>query len=153
MPSKIAAFPVQSVSSHQFTQHNASSATPGLPVKAAEIIFQGCMVAFDPANSQAQSADPAMPVTAVVVGVNKTDNVDNLTGAKGAKLVNPVGGTYRFKNDGNLTSAHLYTFVRVVDDHTVGVPAGNNTDRRAGVLIGLDSTYAWVAIDPVRNAI
>jgi len=106
------------------------------------------MVAYDPANSQAQSADPAMAATAKVIGVNLADTVDNTAGAKGAKMVNPKAGAYRLKNDGNLTAAHLYKTCRVVDDHTVGVPAGTNADRPAGLLIGLDGDFAWVLILP-----
>jgi len=127
--------------------HNDQLATSGLPVKAAIFIDQGVMVAYDPANSQAQFADPAMPATAIVVGVNLDEKVDNSAGAKGDLQVNPMAGCFRLKNDGNLTAAHLFKRVRVVDDCTVGVPAGTNADRFAGLLIGLEGTgYAWVVV-------
>ena len=50
--------------------------------------------------------------------------------------------------DGNLTAAHLYTTARIVDDHTVGVPAGTDADRPAGLFVGLDGSYAWILILP-----
>lgn len=130
-----------------FPQHNPQTAAPGLPVKASEIIYGGVMVAYDPANSQAQSADPAMPATARVIGI-APETVDNRTGAKGDLKVSPRAGVVRVKSDGNLTAAHLYTQVRVVDDHTVGVPAGTDADRPAGLLVGLDGGYAWILIMP-----
>lgn len=131
-----------------YPQHNAETNAPGLPVKADELIYQGCLVAYDPANSQAQAADPAMPATAKVIGVTEL-TVDNRDGAKGALKVRPRAGVVRLKNDGNLTAAHLYKQVRVVDDHTVGVLAGDGDDRPAGLLVGLDGTgFAWVLILP-----
>jgi hypothetical protein len=131
-----------------YPRHNVESTTPGLPVKAAEKIYGGCMVAYDPANSQAQSADPAMPATAKVIGVLMDREVDNTAGAKGALKVTPKAGIFRIKHDGNLTAAHIYKTVRVVDDHTVGVPDGTDADRPAGLCIGLDADedYAWVLI-------
>jgi hypothetical protein len=131
-----------------FPQHNPESAAPGLPVKATHLICQGVMVAYDPANSQAQCADPAMAATARVIGFNTGDSVDNLLGAKGAVKIKPQAGVGRVKSDGNLTAAHLFTRVRVIDDHTVGVPAGTDADRIAGLLVGLDGDFAWVAICP-----
>jgi len=132
-----------------FPHHNVDSAAPGLPVKAAHKIYQGVMVAYDPANSQAEFADPAMAATAIVIGVNTGDTVDNLLGAKGDLKINPEAGIFRLANDGNLTAAHLYKRVRVIDDHTVGVPAGTNADRIAGLLIGLEGTgHVWVLIAP-----
>lgn len=128
-------------------QHNPQTATPGLPVKASEIIYAGCLVAYDPANSQAQSADPAMAATAKVIGAT-LETIDNRTGAKGDLKVTPRAGVLRVKNDGNLTAAHLYTTVVIVDDHTVGVPAGTDADRPAGLLVGLDGGYAWILILP-----
>lgn len=130
-----------------YPQHNPQTAAPGLPVKAAEIIYGGVMVGYDPANSQAQSADPAMPATARVIGI-APETVDNRTGAKGDLKISPRAGVVRVKSDGNLTAAHLYTQVRVVDDHTVGIPAGTDADRPAGLLVGLDGGYAWILILP-----
>jgi hypothetical protein len=124
--------------------HNGQTSTPGLPVKAAEIIYQGVMVAYDPANSQAQVADPAMPATARVVGINHGPTVDNTDGIKGALKVSPESGIFRVLSDGNLTAAHLRTIVNVVDDHTVGVMAGTDADRPAGELLALEGGYAWV---------
>jgi hypothetical protein len=128
-------------------QHNVQTSAPGLPVAADVICYQGTMVAYDPANSQAQPADPAMAATAVVIGVTE-DTIDNDGGAKGAKKIKPRAGVWRMKSDGNLTAAHLYKQVRVVDDHTVGVPAGTNADRFAGILLGLDGDFAWILILP-----
>ena len=131
-----------------FPQHNTQSSAPGLPVKAAHKIFQGVMVAYDPANSQAERADPAMAATAKVIGIAQ-ETVDNLSGAKGDLKISPKAGIWRLANDGNLTAAHLYKTCRVVDDHTVGVPAGTDADRPAGLLIGLDgTTHVWVLILP-----
>lgn len=127
--------------------HNPQGATPGLPVAAAEIIYGGCMVAYDPASSQAQSADPAMAATARVIGIC-LQTVDNSLGSKGALTVSPRAGVVRLLNDGNITAAQLYTMARVVDDHTVGVPAGTDADRPAGLIIGLDATYVWILILP-----
>lgn len=142
MASAAGIWPVQELSSAQalFPHHNPETTAPGLPVKADHKIFQGVMVAYDPANSQAEYADPAMAATAIVIGVNVGDTVDNLDGAKGDKKITPKAGVFRMANDGNLTAAHLYKRVRVIDDHTVGVPAGTNADRLAGILIGLDGT-------------
>jgi hypothetical protein len=151
MASAAGIWPVQKLSPSEavFPHHNVDSSAPGLPVKAANKIFQGVMVAYDPANSQAQFADPAMPATAIVIGVNTGDTVDNTNGAKGDLKINPEAGVFRLANDGNLTAAHVYKRVRVIDDHTVGVPAGTDADRIAGVLIGLEgSAYAHVLIAP-----
>lgn len=132
-----------------FPAHNTDSSTPGLPVKAAHKIFQGVMVAYDPANSEARYADPAQTATSIVIGVNTGDTVDNSAGAKGDLKISPEAGVFRLANDGNLTAAHLYKRVRVIDDHTVGVPAGTDADRIAGILVGLEgSGYAYVLISP-----
>jgi hypothetical protein len=129
-------------------QHNVQSATPGLPVKASEIIYAGCLVAFDPANSQAQSADPAMPATAKVIGAALC-TVDNRTGAKGDLQVTPHCGVMKVKNDGTITAAQLYTMAVIVDDHTVGAAAGTNADRPAGLIVGMDGTgFVWLLILP-----
>lgn len=88
-----------------------------------------------------------MPATAKVIGI-APETVDNRTGAKGDLKVSPRAGVVRVKSDGNLTAAHLYTQVRVVDDHTVGVPAGTDADRPAGLFVGLDGGYAWILILP-----
>lgn len=130
-----------------FPHHNPQTVTPGLPVAAAVVLYAGCMVAYDPAASQAVPADPAMAVTAKVVGISQL-TTDNSLGAKGDKQITPKAGVWRLKSDGNLTSAHLYKPCRVVDDHTVGVPAGTGADRIAGLLIGLDDGFAWVLILP-----
>ncbi|WP_395737422.1 hypothetical protein [Prosthecobacter sp.] len=129
-------------------QHNVQSSAPGLPVKASEIIYAGCLVGWDPANSQACSADPTMAATAKVIGA-AVETIDNRTGAKGDLKISPRAGVMRVKNDGNITAAHLYTTARVVDDHTVGVPAGTDADRPAGLIVGLDgSDYVWLLVLP-----
>jgi hypothetical protein len=150
MASKAGIFNVQELggSLALYPQHNPETSAAGLPVKADELCYQGVMIAYDPANSQAQVADPAMPATAKVVGVLMDPTVDNRDGAKGDKKIMPKAGVYRMKSDGNLTAAHLYKPCRVVDDHTVGVPAGTDADRFAGLFIGLDGGYAWVLIHP-----
>lgn len=148
MASKAGVYPLQTLSgSRPSSIHNPETSAPGLPVAAAEIIYQGCLVAYDPANSQAQSADPAMAATAKVVGFAE-ETVDNRLGAKGALKIKPYCAIGRVANDGNLTAAHLFTTVRVVDDHTVGVPAGTGADRPAGLLVGLDGNYCWIMVAP-----
>lgn len=148
MASKIGIFNLITLAGTQpSSHHNPETAAPGLPVAAAEIIYQGCMVAYDPANSQAQSADPAMAATAKVIGFAEV-TVDNSAGIKGALKIKPFAAVGRVKNDGNLTAAHLFKQCRVVDDHTVGVPAGTNADRPAGILVGLDGDYCHVVVSP-----
>ncbi len=149
MASKAGIFPLQFLASlpAMHPHHNPETSAPGLPVAADEIIYQGVMVAYDPANSQAQAADPTMAATAVVIGYAE-ETVDNRDGAKGDLKISPRAAICKLKSDGNLTAAHLLKMVRVVDDHTVGVPAGTNADRFAGLLIGLDSAHAWVVISP-----
>jgi len=149
MASKAGIFPIEFLAPDAalHPQHNPQTATPGLPVKAAEIIYAGVMVGYDPANSQACSADPTMAATSKVIGIALA-TVDNRTGSKGDLKVSPRAGIVKVKSDGNLTAAHLYTQVRVVDDHTVGVPAGTDADRPAGLLVGLDGASAWILILP-----
>lgn len=149
MASKAGIFDVQFLAPDAalFPRHNPQTAAPGLPVKASEIIYAGVMVGYDAANGQAQSADPTMPATARVIGIAQ-ETVDNRTGAKGDLKISPRAGVVRVKSDGNLTAAHLYSQVRVVDDHTVGIPAGTDADRPAGILVGLDGDYAWLLIFP-----
>lgn len=149
MASKAGIFDIQFLAPDQalYPQHNPQTAAPGLPVKAAEIIYAGVMVGYDPTNSQAVSADPTMVVTSRVIGV-AMETVDNRNGAKGDLKITPRAGIVRLKSDGNLTAAHLYQPCRVVDDHTVGVPAGTDADRPAGLFVGLDGDYAWVLILP-----
>lgn len=150
MASKIGAFALQTlaglpaISSH----HNPETSTPGLPVKAAEIVYQGVMVAYDPANSQAQAADPAMPATAKVVGF-AVETIDNRTGAKGDLKISPQAAVGRVLNAGSLTAAHLFKPCVVVDDHTVGAPAVTDADRPAGLLVGLEGDFAWVLVSPL----
>lgn len=151
MSSAAGIWPVQKLAPSEatFPHHNVDTTAPGLPVKADHKIYQGVMVAYDPAASEARYADPAQAVTAVVVGVNTGDTVDNTDGAKGDLKISPEAGVFRLANDGNLTAAHLFKRVRVVDDHTVGVPARTDADRFAGILIGLEGTgYVWVLITP-----
>jgi len=149
MASKAGIFLIQSLAGtlNPTHQHNPESAAPGLPVKADELIYQGVLVAYDPANSQAQAADPSMPATAKVIGYCE-ETVDNRDGAKGDKKISPTSGVLRVKSDGNFTAAHLYKQTRIIDDHTVGVPAGTDADRFAGLLIGLDGDYAWIVVAP-----
>lgn len=149
MASKAGIFDVQFLSPDAalFPQHNPQSSAPGLPMKAAEIIYAGCLVAYDPGNSQAQAADPAMPATAKVIGA-AMETIDNRTGAKGDLKIAPRAGVMRILNDGNITAAHLYTTARVVDDHTVGIPAGTDADRPAGLIVGLDGDYVWLLVLP-----
>lgn len=130
-----------------YPQHNIESAAPGLPVKANIKIFQGVMVAYDPANQQAEYADPGMAATARVIGFAE-QTVDNTGKAKGDTKIMPRAGIGRVKNDGNITAAHIYTAARVVDDHTVGVPTGTNTDRPAGLILGLDGDHVWILVMP-----
>ena len=128
--------------------HLPHSSTPGLPVAASEIIYQGCLVAYDPAASEAVSAITTQAATAKVIGIAKA-TVDNRTGIKGALKVEVQSGLVRLLNDGNITAAHLHKQVRVIDDHTVGVPAGTDADRIAGLLMALDSTtHVWVLVTP-----
>lgn len=152
MASKAGAFEIKTWGPDRSTiTHNPHAATTGLPVKAAEIIYLGCLVAYDPSNSQAQSADPSMPSASIVQGF-ATATSDNQLGAKGATTVQVQSGLLRVKSDGNLTAAHLRKPVRVVDDHTVGIPAGTGADRIAGILMALDDTFAWVLVTPEINA-
>ncbi|NBW11981.1 MAG: hypothetical protein EBR82_28515 [Caulobacteraceae bacterium] len=131
-----------------FPVHNPETTTPGLPVKAATILYCGCMAAWDPANARCEAADPTIAATSIVLGVMQ-ETVDNSAGILGALKARPQSGIFRLKNDGNLTSAHLFKRVRVVDDHTVGVPAGTDADRFAGLLLGLEGTgFVWVLIAP-----
>lgn len=130
-----------------YARHNPNSQTPGLPVAANVILYAGVMVAYDPANAQVVPADPSMTSTSVVIGIMR-ETVDNRGGLKGAKTASPEAGTYRIKHDGNLTTAHITKFVDLIDDHTVGPAAGDNTDRLAGKLSGLDGDYAIVGIYP-----
>lgn len=154
MASNVGAFQAQQFGSTlpAINLHNDQTNAPGLPVKAANKINQGVLVAYDPANSQAQYADPTMPATAIVCGVNTGDLVDNTTGAKGALKITPTPGIFRLKNDGNVTAAHIFKRLRVVDDHTVGVPAGTDADRPAGICLGLDgSDFVHVLVTPEIN--
>ncbi len=148
MASKVGIFSLITLAGTQpSSHHNPETAAPGLPVKASEIIYQGVMVAYDPANSQAQSADPTMPATARVIGFAE-ETVDNRNGVKGALKIRPFAAVGRVKNDGNVTAAHLYRQLRVVDDHTVGVPAGTDADRPAGIMVGLDGDYVFIVVSP-----
>jgi len=148
MASKAGIFPLVTLAGSQpASHHNPETSAPGLPVAAAEIIYQGVMVAYDPANSQAQSADPAMAATAKVIGFAE-QTVDNTAGIKGALKIKPFAAVGKVKNDGNVTAAHYGTRLRVIDDHTVGVPTGTNADRFAGIHVGLDGDYVWVVVSP-----
>ena len=153
MASNIGAFALQTLAGLPAlaSHHNPETSAPGLPVKAAEILYQGVMVAYDTANSQAQAADPAMPATAKVVGF-AVETIDNTTGAKGDKNISPQAAVGRVINNGSLTAAHLFKQCRVIDDHTVGAPQSYDTDRPAGLLVGLEGDYAWVLVSPLTAA-
>lgn len=122
----------------------------GIRLKADEVIFQGCMAALDPANSgQLLAADPSMPAGCRVIGVNVEDTVDNRNGLIGAKRLKPAAGIYAFNVSGSFNESHVGRLCRVVDDHTIGIPAGTDADRFAGVFLGLDeedATKGWVLI-------
>jgi len=152
MASKAGIFEIQTWGADRSTiTHNPQAAVTGLPVAASEIIYQGCLVAYDPINSQAVTADPTMAASAIVQGFASLTS-DNRTGAKGATTVEVQSGLVRLKSDGNLTAAHLRRPCRVVDDHTVGVPAWTGADRLAGILMAIDGTFAWVLVVPEINA-
>jgi hypothetical protein len=151
MASKAGIFEINSWGPDRSTiTHNPQAAVTGLPVAASEIIYQGCLVAYDPINSQAVSADPTMAASAIVQGFAAATS-DNQTGIKGAKTVEVKSGLLRLKSDGNLTAAHLRSPCRVVDDHTVGIPAGTGADRIAGILMAIDGSFAWVLVVPEIN--
>jgi hypothetical protein len=142
-------WPVHELSNPELlmANHNPETSAPGLPVRAAKKIYQGVMVAWDPANSRAEAADPGNTATSIVIGVNVGDTIDNSAGATGDLKVSPKPGIFRLANDGNVTAAHLFKRVRVIDDHTVGVPAGTDADRFAGIAVGLEGTgYVWVLV-------
>lgn len=147
MASKIGIFDLRTINGARPTTGYAESAAPGLPVKAGEIIYQGCMVAYDPANSQAQAADPAMPATAKVVGFAE-QTVDNRLGGKGDLTIVPISAVARVAQSGGLDASDLFTTANVVDDHTVGPLYLSDIDRPAGLIVDIDGDHVWLMIAP-----
>jgi hypothetical protein len=121
------------------------------PTAAAVKIFGGSLVAII-AGFARPAADTA---GGRVIGVADWQ-VDNLTGAAGAKTVRVRRGVFKFNNGAAgeaLVQADVGKVVFAVDDQTVGKVGGTNTVV-AGELLEIDPDgQVWVQVPTERAAV
>jgi len=116
------------------------------PVAAAVKIFAGAIVMLDASGN----AKPGVTGVGLVARGRAEEQVDNLTGAAGAKAVKVERGVFAYKSDGTLTRANIGKTVYVVDDQTFAATDGTATRSAGGTLKDLEGTgataTAWVEI-------
>lgn len=113
------------------------------PVAAAVKIYAGSLVCANAAGFAAPAADTSGYRLAGVA----LEQVDNLTGADGAKSVRlRRHGIFEF-DAASLTQAMVGDPMYAVDDHTFDDAAGPTNDVKVGVLVKYESaTKGWIDI-------
>jgi hypothetical protein len=112
------------------------------PIAAAKKIYAGSLVVL---NSTGYAEPGSTDTTLIAVGRAEAQ-VDNSTGANGAKSITVRRGTFRFANDGTVTRTEIGKSCYIVDDQTVAKTDGTGTRSVAGKVIDLDSAGVWVEI-------
>ena len=113
------------------------------PVAAAVKIYAGSLVCANAAGFAAPAADTSGYRLAGVA----LEQVDNLTGADGAKSVRlRRHGIFEF-DAASITQAMVGDPMYAMDDHTFDDAAGPTNDVKVGVLVKYESaTKGWIDI-------
>lgn len=114
-----------------------------LPVAASKKIFAGSLVA---ANSTGYVTPGETATTLIYLG-RAEEQVDNSTGAAGAKTINVrKKKAFKWKNSGAdaVVQADLGKNCYIVDDETVAKTSGTSTRSVAGVVVKVDTDGVWV---------
>lgn len=112
-----------------------------VPLAASTKIYAGGLVAT--LNGYAVPAGDT--ASHIVIG-RAEEQVDNSSGAAGAKSMAVSRGVFRFNNAGTITQANVGANATVVDDNTVGLAAGTTNDIVAGRIEEVDDLGVWVAV-------
>lgn len=114
-------------------------------VAASTKIYKGALVGVD-INGRAVAGTS---VAATRVLGRAFETVDNSSGAADAKTIKVETGVFYFANSSStdaITAAHIGRDCYVVDDQTVALTPGNGAYRRAGMIVGVDSSMGGVAV-------
>jgi len=90
---------------------------------------------------------PGVTATGLIAVGRFEDEVDNTSGAAGAKKAVVKGGRFKFANSsaGDLIAqADVGADCYIVDDQTVAKTNGGSTRSRAGKIVAVDSDGVWV---------
>lgn len=130
------------------TQDRNTPMTAGVvfvaPVAASTKILAGSIVA---ANASGFAVPGSTSATLTALGC-ADGQVDNSSGANGAKTVSFRRGVFKFANlaADAITQADLGKTAYIVDDQTVARTNGTNTRSAAGKVLGLDADGVWIEI-------
>lgn len=114
-----------------------------VPVAASVKIYAGALVA---ANATGFATPGAVATTLTYLG-RAESQVDNSTGAAGAKMVLVRRKkAFKFKNHAAdlVVQADLGKPCYIVDDETVAKTNGTATRSAAGTVVGIDADGVWI---------
>lgn len=119
-----------------------------LPVKAGAKIYAGALVVTDATGY----AIPAVATTGLTAAGRAEETVDNTLGASGDKRINIFRGIIHFNNKAGdaLLITDRYALAYIEDDGTVRKTAAGTSI--AGRVVRVDSTGAWVDVDPLARS-
>ncbi len=123
------------------TPHKYKERKQVLEVAETTKIYAGAIVAVNAGGY----AVPAADIAGLIVQGRAEEQVDNLTGANGAKKIAVSRGVFRY-DVASITIANIGDTATVVDDQTVGLAAGTTNDIAVGVIEEVDTVGAWVRI-------
>jgi len=110
------------------------------PAAAAVKLFAGTIGAL---NAAGFIATPGTGSTFAVGVIDK--DVDNTTGAAGAKVVEFRRGVFPFEQTGTaITIADRFKTCYLADNHTVAI--ADQTKGVAGIIYDVDATGVWVRL-------
>lgn len=125
------------------------------PLAASTKIFAGSLVATDASGN----AVPATANAALKIWGRAETQVDNSSGAAGAKRINVHPGVFKFINSGagadQITAANVGQFCYAVDDNVVALTDGAGLRPLAGVIFPFDpndTARVLVGVGPGANA-
>lgn len=126
------------------------------PVKASTIIYQGTLVAIDSTGyCIPATATSTLKVVGVAAGPGNTGtngDVDNSTGANGAKTVRIMQGAFWFANNGSsIANTDAGKLCYAVTDQDVDLSSSGGTRPVAGIILGVDSTLGVLVLVGVQT--
>ncbi len=124
------------------TPHKYKERKVDMSVKGSTKIYMGAIVCAEAGGYAVPGSDTA----ALTVMGRAEEQVDNTTGADGAKVIPVAKGVFKYANAGTITIANVGDNATVVDDQTVGLAAGTTNDVVAGRIEQVESDGVWVAI-------
>ncbi|RLB85401.1 MAG: hypothetical protein DRH26_18315 [Deltaproteobacteria bacterium] len=119
------------------------------PVAASQKIFGGALACVNAAGYALEGSDTA----ALIFQGIAMNQKDNSSGANGdLDVVIRRKGLVKVILDTAITQANVGDKVYLVDDQTVDVVGETTNDILCGVIVGyIDSTHAWIDIEPAVN--